>query len=144
MRYRGRYSYIEVFFIVWLWLEWFFIRHFISVSIHPHPLSLVIGNMLYNNNNNNKKTTFINSIYLQNNDTWVYRVQTIKNRINIRSVTWMSMLFEGGNPSLIPKYCQSWNRYVLYFGFCIVLFYIIVLLLLLLYIQTFFTVYSHN
>jgi len=22
----------------------------------------------------------------------------------------MSMLFEGGNPSLIPKYCQSWNR----------------------------------
>jgi len=22
----------------------------------------------------------------------------------------MSMLFEGGNPSLITKYCQSWNR----------------------------------
>ena len=29
-----------------------------------------------------------------------------KKRIHIRSVTWMSMLFEGGNPSLIPKYCQ--------------------------------------
>ena len=45
--------------------------------------------------------TFINSNHLQSNDTWVYRVQNIKNRINIRSVTWMSMLFEGGNPSLL-------------------------------------------
>ena len=35
----------------------------------------------------------------------------IKNRINIRSVTWMSMLFEGGNPSLIPKYCQVETDY---------------------------------
>jgi len=25
-----------------------------------------------------------------------YRVQNIRNRINIRSVTWMTMLFEGG------------------------------------------------
>ena len=45
--------------------------------------------------------------HLQSNDTRVYRVQNIRNRINIRSVTWVSMLFEGGNPSLMPKYCQS-------------------------------------
>ena len=58
-----------------------------------------------------KTTTFINSNHLQSNDTWVYRVQNIKYRINIRSVTWMSMLFEGGNPSLIPKYCQVETDY---------------------------------
>ena len=28
--------------------------------------------------------TFINSNHLQSNDTWVYRVQNIKNRINIK------------------------------------------------------------
>ena len=33
-------------------------------------------------------TTFINSNHLQSNDTRVYRVQNIKNRINIISVTW--------------------------------------------------------
>ena len=53
--------------------------------------------------------TFFNSNHLQSNDTWVYRVQNIKNRINIRSVPWM--LFEGGNPSLIPKYCQVETDY---------------------------------
>jgi len=34
--------------------------------------------MLINNNNNK---TFINSNHWQSNDTWVYRVQNIKNRI---------------------------------------------------------------
>ena len=29
----------------------------------------------------------------------------------MRSVTWMSMLFEGGNPSLIPNYCQVETDY---------------------------------
>ena len=57
-----------------------------------------------NNNNNNNKNIYY---HLQSNDTWVYRVQNIINRINIRSMTWMSMLFEGGNPSLIPKHCQA-------------------------------------
>ena len=37
--------------------------------------------------------------------------KNIKNRITIRSVTWMSMLTEGGNPSLIPKYCQVETDY---------------------------------
>jgi len=38
----------------------------------------------------------LTQIIYKSNDTCVYRVQNIKNRINIRSVTWMSMLFEGG------------------------------------------------
>ena len=48
---------------------------------------------------------FINSNHSQSNDTRVYRVQHIRNRINIRSVTWRTILFEKGNPSIIPKYC---------------------------------------
>ena len=59
-----------------------------------HEIIVALG--CYTTTTTTTTTTFINSNHLQSNDTWVYRVQNIKNRINIRSVTWMLMLFEGG------------------------------------------------
>ena len=44
---------------------------------------------------------FINSNHVQSNDTLVYRVQNIRNRINVRSRTWRTMLFEGRNTYVI-------------------------------------------